>query len=381
MSSSTRAVEPSAGSVVDATRSGGPTWRLDARQACDLEQIACGGFAPLRTFLGEADYVSVCERMRLADGSLWPVPVTLDVPESIVREASRRGVLRLVDPAGRLLASLTLTEAWRADLRAEARAVLGTTDRAHPSVVRLLHETHGWYVTGTLAVAQLPLHADLPPLVHTPAELKTEFRRRNWTRVIAFNTRNPMHEAHRALVLRALDREDACLLVHPVVGPTRPGDVPAPVRARCYQAVMRTLPRERAMLSLLPLAMRMAGPREALWHAIIRRNYGATAFIVGRDHAGPGLDSSGRPFYAPDAAQLLVATHQGELGITVVCLPELLFVEGVGYVPREEIPPDRTAHRVSGTRLRQLLAQGAEVPAWLALPDVVAELRSPAALR
>jgi sulfate adenylyltransferase len=144
---------------------------------------------------------------------------------------------------------------------------------------------------------------------------------------------------------------------------------------------MTTLPPERAMLSLLPLAMRMAGPREALWHAIIRRNYGATAFIVGRDHAGPGRDSSGRPFYHAEAAQRLAASHQAELGITVVCLPELFFVEGVGYLPREEVPPGGTAHPVSGTRLRQLLAQGDEVPAWLALPDVVAELRSSAALR
>lgn len=375
MSSSVWALEPRV-QPVGRPPSGRPVWPLGARQLCDLELIACGAFAPLRSFLGEADYMSVCDRMRLADGSLWPIPVVLDVPESVVRAASKHGVLGLVDQEGRTLGSLTLTEAWRPDRLAEARAVLGTTDRAHPSVGRLLDRTHDWYVTGTLTVTRLPVHADLPPLVHTPAELKDQFRRRGWTRVLAFNTRNPMHEAHRALVLRAAESEDACLLVHPVVGPTRPGDIPASVRARCYQALMGTLPRDRAMLSLLPVAMRMAGPREALWHAIIRRNYGATAFIVGRDHAGPGPDSSGRPFYDRYAAQQLVASHQTELGITVVCPPELFYVEGLGYLATDEIPSDRQAQQVSGTRLRQLVARGDEVPAWLALPDVVAELAS-----
>ena len=353
-----------------------PVWRLSARQQCDLELIANGAFAPLRSFLGTADYESVCSKMRLVDGSLWPIPVVLDVDEPALRAASRYGVLALADEAGHQLASLTLTEAWRPDHLSEAQAVLGTTDRAHPAVARLLDQTHPWYVTGMLEVFRTPDHPDLPPLLHTPAEVKAEFRRRGWTRVVAFNTRNPMHGAHRAVVLRAAEAEDACVLVHPVVGPTRSGDIPAGVRARCYQAMIRTLPRDRAMLSLLPLAMRMAGPREALWHAIIRRNYGATAFIVGRDHAGPGPDSSGRPFYHRYAAQRLVASYQAELGITAVCAPELFYVEGLGYLPKEELPPGRHAEPVSGTRLRELLAQGHAVPPWLALPEVVAELGS-----
>jgi len=177
-------------------------------------------------------------------------------------------------------------------------------------------------------------------------------------------------------VLRAAAAEGACVLLHPVVGPTRPGDIPAPVRARCYQALMRMLPRDQAMLSLLPLAMRMAGPREALWHTIIRRNYGATAFIVGRDHAGPGRDSSGRPFYDEYAAQRLVLSHQAELGVRVVCPPTLCYVDGLGYVSRDEVPPDREAWEVSGTRLRELVANRRQVPPWIALPAVVAELTS-----
>lgn len=349
-------------------------WRLSPRQQCDLELIAGGGFAPLDTFLGRADYESVCDSMRLADGRLWPIPVVLDLPEPVLRAASKRGILSLRDQDGTELAELTLTEVWRPDRRAEAQAVLGTTDHAHPSVQALFEPWNTWYATGRLAVRRLPEHPELPPLVRTAGEVRAELARRGWDRVVAFNTRNPMHGAHRALVLRAAAMEDANVLLHPVVGVTRPGDVPAAVRARCYEAIMRTLPPDRFLLSLLPLAMRMAGPREALWHAIIRRNHGATGFIVGRDHAGPGLDSRGRPFYDPYAAQQLVAAYQDEIGIRAICSPELVYVEGLGYLPETEVPEGQQARRVSGTWLRKLLGEGREIPHWLASPEVVAEL-------
>jgi ATP sulfurylase len=351
------------------------SWQLTPRQQCDLELLAGGGFAPLVTFLGRADYESVCERMRLVDGTLWPIPVVLDVPEAVVRAASRSGTLGLSDQHGIELATLEITEVWHRDRAAEASDVLGTTDRAHPSVVEL-ERGYSWCVTGQLAVRHFPSHPELPPLVRTAAEVRTELARRGWDRVVAFNTRNPMHCAHRALVMRAAESEDACVLVHPVVGVTRPGDVPAAVRARCYQALMRTLPADRFLLSLVPLAMRMAGPREALWHAIIRKNHGATAFIVGRDHAGPGLDSRGKPFYDAYAGQRLVTSFQDELGIRAVCSPELVYVDGLGYLPVSEVPPGRSVLRVSGTRLRTLLEQGLEIPSWLAPPEVVAELVS-----
>jgi len=354
-------------------RSSRVTWQLTPRQQCDLELIAGGGFAPLETFLGREDYESVCDRMRLVDGTLWPIPVVLDVPEAVVRAAARSRTLGLHDHRGTELATLELTEVWHRDRSAEASAVLGTVDRAHPSVVEL-ERGYSWCVTGQLAVRRFPSHPELPPLVRTAAEVRTELARRGWDRVVAFNTRNPMHCAHRALVMRAAESEDACVLVHPVVGVTRPGDVSAAVRARCYQALMRTLPADRFLLSLVPLAMRMAGPREALWHAIIRKNHGATAFIVGRDHAGPGLDSSGKPFYDAYAGQRLVTSFQDEIGIRAVCSPELVYVDGLGYVPESEVPRGRSALRVSGTRLRTLLEQGREIPPWLALPEVVAEL-------
>ncbi|HEU4566619.1 MAG TPA: sulfate adenylyltransferase [Marmoricola sp.] len=353
----------------------GPQWRLTPRQLCDYELLATGAFLPLRTFLGRADYESVCERMRLADGRLWPMPVTLDLPGEVARAASRAGVLELADRHGTGLARMRIDEAWRPDRLAEAEAVLGTTDRAHPTVRHLQDRTRAWYVSGPLEVRRIPSHPDLPPLVRTPAQVKAELRRRGWTRVVAFNTRNPMHGAHRAVVLRAAQSENACLLIHPVVGPTRPGDVPAAVRTRCYQAVMRTLPPGRAMLSLLPLAMRMAGPREALWHAMVRRNFGATAFIVGRDQASPGVDSHGKPFYGRYAAQTLVRSHENEIGLGAVCLPEMVHVEGLGYLPRHEVPPGRPVHEISGTEVRRLLREGGEIPRWLVPPEVVAELR------
>jgi len=347
---------------------------LSPRQLCDLELIASGAFAPLDTFLGRADHDSVCATMRLRSGSLWPVPVSLDITEDTLRAATRTGVLLLRDDEGQELASLTITEAWRPDRMAEAAAVLGTTDPAHPSVTYLRDRTHPWYVSGALDVHGVVRHPGLPPLVRSPAQVREEIRRRGWRKVVAFNTRNPLHGGHRALVMRALADEEAAVLLHPVVGPTRPGDVPAAARARSYLAVMRSLPPERAMLALLPLAMRMAGPREALWHAVIRRTFGATHFVVGRDQAGPGKDSFGRPFYPPYAAQELVCAHEAELGITPLCLPELVYVAGRGYLPRSEVPPGEVAVTVSGTQLRALLEAGADVPSWLASPDVVAAL-------
>jgi ATP sulfurylase len=352
-----------------------PSWELTPRQLCDFELVATGAFAPLKSFMGQVDYESVCGQMRLGNGTLWPIPVMLDVPADVVRSAARRGTLVLKDHDGTALATLSVEEAWRPDHRTEAQDVLGTTQISHPWVHHLLRETHPWYVSGQLSVLRLPTRHGLSLPVHTPEQVKAEFDRRGWRRVVAFNTRNPMHGAHRALVLRAAEVEDANILIHPVIGPTRPGDIPGQIRARCYEAIMRTLPPDRAMVSLLPLAMRMAGPREALWHAIVRRNYGATAFVVGRDHAGPGTAADGRRFYDPYEAQSLVARHQEELGIHVLAARELWYVDGLGYLPDEEIPPGRPMMRVSGTKVRELLVAGADIPAWLMPPEVAAELR------
>jgi sulfate adenylyltransferase len=352
-----------------------PAWELTRRQRCDLELLATGGFSPLRTFLDQADYESVCASMRLSTGELWPVPVTLDLPEDVVERAASAGgvVLRA---RGIDVAVLWLEAAWRPDRRAEAAAVLGTTDPMHPGVTVLLEETHPWYVSGRLDVLRLPSHDGFRPLRHTPAEVRALLAERGWERVVAFQTRNPMHRAHQELTLRAVRDLDAKLLLHPVVGVTKPGDVAPDVRVRCYRALLPTYPTGSVLLSLLPLAMRMAGPREALWHAIIRKNHGATHFIVGRDHAGPGNDSSGRPFYDPYAAQDLVGGHERELGIGVVPFRQMVYVEEVrGYVPDDEVLPGQHRLRISGTEQRRRLAAGEELPSWFTPPEVAAELR------
>jgi sulfate adenylyltransferase len=352
-----------------------PSWTLTVRQLCDLELLTCGGFTPLETFLGEQDYLSVCQQMRLADGTLWPIPVTLDLPGKVLTATDHTGALALRDHEGEMIAALWINQAWRADRREEAAVVFGTTDEAHPGVDHLLHRTNRWYVAGKLEVLRLPEHRDFRGLRLTPAELRAEFARRGWQRIVAFQTRNPIHRAHQQLTLRAAQDADAKLLLHPVVGVGKPGDVDAYTRVRCYQAILPSYPPGTAMLSLLPLAMRMGGPREALWHALIRKNYGATHFIVGRDHAGPGMDSHGRPFYPPYEAQRLLATHAGEIGLQIMPFRKMVYLpDRDTYSPEDEVPPGVAVHSISGTEQRQLLNEGRKLPAWFTPPAVAAEL-------
>lgn len=353
-----------------------PSWHLTRRQLCDLELLSCGAFTPLTRFLGQIDYEAVCQSMRLADGAVWPIPVMLDLPETVLAAAEQAGALALRDPDGTLLAALEIDVAWRPDLRAEAAAVFGTTDEAHPGVDHLLRRTHPWYVSGELSVLRLPERAEVDGLRSTPAQLRTEFSRRGWDRVVAFQTRNPIHRAHQQLTLLAAREANANLLIHPVVGIGKPGDIDVPTRLRCYRAILPTYPKGRAMLSALPLAMRMGGPREAVWHAIIRRNYGATHFIVGRDHASPGVDSAGHPFYDSYAAQRLLASHAAEIGIETVPFRRMMYLPDADeYRAEDEVPAGTRALSISGTELRKRLDQGADLPGWFTPPEVAAQLR------
>jgi sulfate adenylyltransferase len=353
-----------------------PSWHLTRRQRADLELLSCGGFAPLRGFLGQEDYVRVCESMRLADGTLWPIPVTLDLPEEVAVLVPPGRSLALRDGDDTLLGVLHVTQSWRPDLAAEAEAVFGTADPAHAGARYLLEQVHPRYVTGELDVVRPPQRPTFPPIRHTPAELRAEFARRGWSRVVAFQTRNPMHRVHLELTLRASQQADAQVLLHPVVGPAKPGDIDHATRVRCYQAILRYYPPGRVMLSLLPLAMRMAGPREALWHAIIRGNYGATHFIVGHDHGGPGGGADGQPFYEPYAAQDLLAQHAAEIGIEVVAFRQLVYLPDRGtFLPEDEVPPGETACFISGAELRERLADGRDLPIWFTPPEIAAELR------
>ncbi len=354
-----------------------PSWDLTARQLCDLELLLSGGFSPLRGFMSRPDYEGVCANLRLADGALWPIPITLDVNEDFAKKLDPgRTILALRDPEGVMLAAMHVDDVWQPDRRAEGEAVFGTTSKAHPGVAYLLEKSHPWYVGGRLEGAKPPAHYDFRSLRLTPAELRAEFVRLGWRRVVAFQTRNPMHRAHQELTLRAAKKVEANLLINPSVGMTKPGDVEYYVRVRCYEALLHRYPKDTAKLALLPLAMRMGGPREAVWHAIIRKNHGCSHFIVGRDHAGPGNDADGKPFYGPYDAQELLRKYQDEIGVTMVPFQMMVYLEDKDrYVPEDEVPAGARTLNISGTELRRRLNEGREIPAWFTFPDVAEELQ------
>ena len=335
-----------------------------------------GGFSPLTGFLGQKDYERVCSEMRLADGTLWPIPIMLDIPESLATTLRPGSKLALRDEEGVMIAVLAVQDVWCPDRMVEASTVFGTTNEEHPGVAHLLSRTASHYVGGRVTALQPLTHYDYKQLRHTPAELRSEFAKLDWTKVVAFQTRNPMHRAHQELTLRASKDVEANLLIHPVVGLTKPGDVDHYTRVRCYQALLHRYPSQTAMLSLLPLAMRMGGPREAVWHAIIRKNYGCSHLIVGRDHAGPGSDSSGNAFYGPYDAQELLRNYEEELGVTMVPFKMMVYVKDLdSYVPVDEIPDGKQTLNISGTELRERLADGKDIPEWFTFLDVAQELR------
>lgn len=352
------------------------SWDLQPRQLFDLEMLLCGGFSPLEGFLTRADYGRVCEEMRLQDGTLWPIPVTLDVSEEFAAEIREGEDIALRDEEGVVLAVLEVSDKWNPDLQSEAQQVFGSTDHRHPAVDYLFNRAGPVYLGGRIRGLQHPTHYDCKHLRHTPAELRALFERMGWRRVVAFQTRNPMHRAHQELTFLAARETQANLLIHPVVGMTKPGDIDHLTRVRCYEAVLDRYPEQTTALSLLPLAMRMAGPREAVWHAIIRKNYGCTHLIVGRDHAGPGNDSSGKPFYGPFDAQQLLQQHTDEIGIEMVPFRAMVYVEDrAQYVPADEVGKDEKVLNLDGTELRRRLLEGLDIPGWFTFPEVARELR------
>ncbi|MGC9368793.1 MAG: bifunctional sulfate adenylyltransferase/adenylylsulfate kinase [Paracoccaceae bacterium] len=353
-----------------------PSWDLTPRQICDLELLMNGGFNPLKGFLTEDDYNGVVENMRLADGSLWPMPITLDVSEEFAESLELGQDIALRDQEGVILAILNVTDRWAPDKSREAEKVFGADDIAHPAVNYLHHSAGKIYLGGPVTGIQQPVHYDFRGRRDTPNELRALFRKLGWRRVVAFQTRNPLHRAHQELTFRAAKEAQANLLIHPVVGMTKPGDVDHFTRVRCYEAVLDKYPASTTSLSLLNLAMRMAGPREAVWHGLIRRNHGCTHFIVGRDHAGPGKNSQGEDFYGPYDAQELFREHQDEIGIEMVDFKHMVFVqERAQYEPADEIEEGVTVLNISGTELRRRLSEGLEIPDWFSFPEVVKELR------
>lgn len=353
-----------------------PSWDLTRRQGCDLELLLSGGFHPLAGFLGKEDYDSVTSEMRLADGRLWPIPVTLDVSPEFAQGVQAGQEIVLRDPEGVPVAVMGVRDIWTPDFSREARLVYGTEDPAHPAVDYLRSESGTVYLGGPVEGLAMPARYDFRTRRETPNQLRRHFSRLGWRRVVAFQTRNPLHRAHHEMTLQAARQSEANLLLHPVVGMTKPGDIDHFTRVRCYEAVLGKYPASTTHLSLLNLAMRMGGPREAVWHGIIRENHGCTHFIVGRDHAGPGKDSQGKLFYEPYAAQRLFEKHQEEMRIEMVGFRRMAYAQSrAQYEQSSDEEPRPAALEISGTELRRRLDEGLEIPDWFSFPEVVAELR------
>ena len=353
-----------------------PSWDLTQRQICDLELLMNGGFYPLKGFLTQENYDSVLDTMHLADGTLWPMPITLDVSEAFAETVEPGQDVALRDQEGVILAILSVTDKWEPNKSNEAKKVFGADDLAHPAVNYLHHTAGKIYLGGPVTGIQQPVHYDFKARRDTPNELRAYFRKLGWRKVVAFQTRNPLHRAHQELTFRAAREAQANLLIHPSVGMTKPGDVDHFTRVRCYEAVLDKYPASTTTMSLLPLAMRMGGPREAVWHGIIRRNHGCTHMIVGRDHAGPGKNSQGKDFYGPYDAQELFRKCADEIGIEMVDFKHMVYVqEKSQYYPANEVPEGCTVLDISGTELRRRLREGLEIPEWFSFPEVVEELR------
>ena len=351
---------------------------LTPRQVCDLELLMNGGFNPLKGFLSEADYNGVVDNMRMADGTLWPMPINLDVSQTVSDTVKIGQDIALRDQEGVILATMTVTDKWVPNKSHEATMVFGADDQAHPAVNYLRNTAGSVYLGGPITGIQQPIHYDFRGRRDTPNELRAYFRKLGWRKVVAFQTRNPLHRAHQELTFRAAKEAQANLLIHPVVGMTKPGDIDHFTRVRCYEAVLDQYPSATTTMSLLNLAMRMAGPREAVWHGLIRKNHGCTHFIVGRDHAGPGKNAAGEDFYGPYDAQDLFRTHQDEMGIEMVDFKQMVYVQDrAQYEPADEITDKEnvTILNISGTELRRRLSEGLEIPEWFSFPAVVEELR------
>ena len=347
-----------------------PRIQLSERAVCDLELLATGGFSPLETFLSCADYERVIEEMRLSNGTLFPVPLTLTVTKGAPFKLDAE--VALVDSYNNLLAILRVEEAYDWNRDREAQLVCGTTDSRHP----LVAEMNSWgelCITGRLQLLQLPSHYDFKKLRMTPVEVRNKLKQFGQKNVVAFQTRNPLHRAHEEMTRKAAQAVDGALLLHPVVGLTKPGDIDHYTRVRSYQALTELYyDRKCTLLALLPLAMRMVGPREALWHAIIRRNFGANCFIVGRDHASPGTDSRDLPFYPRYAAQELLAEYASEIGIKPLCFSEFVYLpEEKRYEEASQVSAGVATISLSGTEVREkYLERGRRLPEWFTRPEV-----------
>jgi len=357
---------------------------LNHRQTCDIELLLNGGFSPLTGFMTSSEYNGVVNNMHLPCGTIWPMPITLDVSEEKALEIEKSGAKQLVlrDGEHNPIAVLDVEDIWKPNKQIEAEAVFGG-DAEHPAIQYLMNTAGNMYIGGKLHGFQLPPHYDYANLRKTPQEVREMFAAKGWKKISAFQTRNPMHRAHIELTKKALEvSPDMNLLIHPVVGMTKPGDVDHHTRVKCINAVLPTYPQDRTALSVFPLAMRMGGPREAIWHCLIRKNYGCTHFILGRDHAGPGSNSKGEDFYGPYDARDAAVAAATETGMNCLSFEMQVYSpDDDCYYPSNEVPngsdgKPKKVLKLSGTEVRKRLKTGEEIPAWFSYPQVVEILRN-----
>lgn len=355
-----------------------PSLVLQERQLGDLEMLLVGAFDPLEGFLNKNDYESVVEHCRLSNGKLWPMPIVLSVREKDLHKFENHNHITLKDSQNNPLAILDIEDIYKPDITYECLKVFGTTDTNHPFVNILMNRLDTYNIGGRLRQIQLPKHYDFKDFRLSPKEVKKKLQEKQWQSVIGFQTRNPLHKSHIALTLNCAETAEANILLQPVVGITQTQDIDYATRVRCYKKLLEHYPKDKVMLSLIPLSMRMGGPREALWHALIRKNYGCTHFIIGRDHAGPSsLTKNGEKFYGPYEAQEFVNKFKDELGIDIVTSKEIVYVEELDkHLPIDEVPDSMTILKISGTEFRKRLLNNDPIPEWFSFPEIIEELKS-----
>ena len=364
-------VPPHGGKLIDrcgAADTGGAkaSFQLNARQQCDLEMIAVGAFSPLEGFMGEADYNSVCDNMSLADGTAWPMPITCAVDDDTAGKVGVGDKVALQDDAGRLLGYLTVTESYKQDKRKQATKAFGTEETAHPGVAVMMDEGNTC-LAGPIDVVT-PRH-DPMFTDHrlTPVQTREEFKKRGWKTVVAFQTRNPIHRAHEYITKCAQELTDG-LLIHPLMGATKDGDIPGEVRMKCYQVLMDNYYNlDRTMLAVMPAPMRYAGPREAILHAVLRQNYGCSHIIIGRDHAGVG-----RYYGTYDAQEVFNKLPEGALKITPMNFEHAAWSKKAGGMVSGKTFPKIDGDQIflSGTKVRELLEKGERPPVEFTRPEI-----------
>ena len=349
---------------------------LNDRHLCDLELLATGAFSPLKGFMTRTDYESVLDRMRLQNGALWPIPICLDISETKAKSLEAGQSVTLRDPEGFLLAIMEIEDIWPVEIEKEALNVFGTSDQVHPGVQQLYKKSGNFYIGGSLEVLSLPLHFDFKQLRLTPQEVKDIYKRMGWKRVVGFQTAQPVHRPQYELTIKAMQQAKANLLLLPIAGMTKPGDFDHYTRVRCYREVTRHYPPDSFILNLLPYTMHMAGPREALLQTIISKNYGCTHFIVGHNHAGPGLDKNGKSFYESNDAQKLAEEYSEEIDIKIISFDEMVYLpfeDEYSFV--DQVPEDTKTISLSGSDIRERILSGRQIPKWATFPEVVEELR------